>query len=465
MFSLARFVTGLGFDECCKDSNDGLFRFRKAFVGTTTTTTSTTSTTTAGKIIEPIEDVTVVAKKGRRFIARLRKSGSSEILSNSRIVTIENIDASTSLPDCFEIPFLEGQVTTSKQIFFQQKNIATVISTPTFIQQENCSDNREIVRVVGSITGKVVGGAKGTPYGLDSDIGTAAVHAGIINLGSITTVRRIFIQYYKNNTNSLKLSFEGNTYLGVTTSSRIEGCGFYFDTSYVGPPIATDGFYFFKETFTATANQKIFTVTRPADYLSQQCLIFQNGILLDISEYTDTPGSTGTITLANETTVGDIITIMSFKSTKALTGITPSFSRRSEIIYGNNYFLSGFSVTEGVDLLFVNGVILPKTDYTINNGVINFPDFVAGTLTMILWSLNNLSEPNGNPLNITTNTVITQTTYNTPFDPLAFNLYNNGVLMVVAVDYTVGVDSYTLTVSPTSNLNTLLQQSFTRIGS
>lgn len=75
-----------------------------------------------------------------------------------------------------------------------------------------------------------------------------------------------------------------------------------------------DNFYMTIENFTATSGQTVFSVTRNANYRQGQCWVFQNGILLDEADYTDTGGSTGTVTLTTGATLNDNITIISFRA-------------------------------------------------------------------------------------------------------------------------------------------------------
>lgn len=75
-----------------------------------------------------------------------------------------------------------------------------------------------------------------------------------------------------------------------------------------------DNFYMTIANFTATSGQTVFSVTRASTYLQGQCLVFQNGVLLSSTEYTDTNGSTGTVTLSVGATLNDIITIYSFRA-------------------------------------------------------------------------------------------------------------------------------------------------------
>ena len=75
-----------------------------------------------------------------------------------------------------------------------------------------------------------------------------------------------------------------------------------------------DDFYMTIDTFTATSAQTVFSVSRDSTYLEGQCLVFQNGLLLSDTEYTDTDGSTGTVTLTIGATLNDIVSIISFRA-------------------------------------------------------------------------------------------------------------------------------------------------------
>lgn len=222
-------------------------------------------------------------------------------------------------------------------------------------------------------------------------------------------------------------------------------------------PTAT-GFYYTKQTFTATSNQTVFTVTRAAGYISGQCLVFQNGILLDTTEYSDSAGVTGTVTLTVGATSGDIISIMSFRSTSS-SGTTTSFTRVTvNLTAATTYTAAGFTLTSGQELLFINGTVISDQAYDIAGQVINnFPSALTGKLTIIQWVSDK-------PVNTTASTVIGQATYSTTFDANAFNLYNNGALLMAVSDYTTATNSYTLTNTPTTTTNLLLQQAFTRTG-
>ena len=227
-----------------------------------------------------------------------------------------------------------------------------------------------------------------------------------------------------------------------------------------------DSFYFTKQSFTATSGQTVFSVTRAAGYISGQCLVLQNGLLLDTSEYTDTGGSTGTVTLSVGATLNDIITIISFKSSNASTGVYASFTRNTaNLTNASEYTASGFTLVSGYELLFLNGTVVNEQDYNIvDQTITDFPNTTTGKLTIIQWSANNLTVPNGDPVNVIANTIIGQTTYSFAYDVNAFNLYNNGVLLLQGTDYTTATNTYALANSPTTVLNLLLQQTFSRTG-
>lgn len=78
--------------------------------------------------------------------------------------------------------------------------------------------------------------------------------------------------------------------------------------------IPPDGFYYTSWEAVATAGQTVFTpTTRNASYINGQDLVFRNGILLvPTSEYTET---TTSVTMVNACAAGDVVTIISFRST------------------------------------------------------------------------------------------------------------------------------------------------------
>lgn len=119
----------------------------------------------------------------------------------------------------------------------------------------------------------------------------------------------------------------------------------------------------------------------------------------------------------------------------------------------------------GYEKLYLNGVSVNDQDYDLVSGALtNFPAAATGLLTIIQFNDNNQTIPIGNQTSTAINEIVGQSTYNYNYDVNAFELYNNGSLMIPTSDYTTGSGIYTLTVSPTSTLNLLQQTTYTRTG-
>ncbi|NDB58977.1 hypothetical protein EB001_11050 [bacterium] len=72
-----------------------------------------------------------------------------------------------------------------------------------------------------------------------------------------------------------------------------------------------DNFYMTIDDFVATSGQTVFSVTRAGSYIVGQCLVFQNGLLLDQADFTDASSS---VTLTTGATLNDNITIISMRA-------------------------------------------------------------------------------------------------------------------------------------------------------
>jgi hypothetical protein len=232
---------------------------------------------------------------------------------------------------------------------------------------------------------------------------------------------------------------------------------------------APDNFYMTIDSFTATSAQTVFTpttrVTGSAGYITGQDLVFRNGVLFNPTlDYTE---NATTVTLNTGADTGDIITIISFRSVNTSTGNSyASFSRNIiDIATPTSSVVPGFTLDSGYELLFTNGAVMSDTDYDIVAGnITNFPSPITGKMTVIQWAANNLGVPNGTPVNISINTVVGQTTYTFSYTTGALNIFMNGLLLLLGTDYTTASGSYTLTNTPTTTLNEILQQSFARAG-
>ena len=228
---------------------------------------------------------------------------------------------------------------------------------------------------------------------------------------------------------------------------------------------APDNFNYTQQIFTATSGQTVFTVTRDSTYISGQCWVMQNGSKLNPSEYTDTSGSTGTVTLAVGATTGDIITITSFRSVNSTTGVYASFTLNSATLTNQaTYTASGFTLNTGFELLFLNGTIVNAQDYDISGQDITFIGNTSGNLEVLQWTPNNLGVANGTPVNIDAFTIVGQTIYPFSYNINAFNLFSNGVLFKQGTDFTTATGTYTLTNTPDNITTIMVQQTFARTG-
>lgn len=222
-----------------------------------------------------------------------------------------------------------------------------------------------------------------------------------------------------------------------------------------------DNFYYTETAYVASAGQTVFNQTRGTGYITGQCLVWQNGCLLNPSEYTDS--ATG-ITFPTARTTGDRIVIVAFKSYNSTTGYYPSFSRNSATLTNQGeYTASGFTLNTGLELLFLNGSVVNSQDYDITDQTIGFINNTSGDLQIIQWTVNNLGVANGTPVNVDAYTVIGQTIYAFQFDPNAFNLYMNGINLIEGIEFTTSTGTYTLANNPTT-ANIMVQQTFSRTG-
>ena len=130
-----------------------------------------------------------------------------------------------------------------------------------------------------------------------------------------------------------------------------------------------DEFFMTISQFTATSSQTVFNVTRDSTYIQGQCWVLENGILLNESDYTDTGGSTGTVTLATGATTGDNITIISMRaiSTSAFYDNThlQVASVASNVVTWNTANMPYNAINIGAKLTFSNTG--SPTQYTVTN--------------------------------------------------------------------------------------------------
>lgn len=142
------------------------------------------------------------------------------------------------------------------------------------------------------------------------------------------------------------------------------------------------------------------------------------------------------------------------------------FSRfTTTLAAASSYTPTTWAFDSGYEKLYLNGVSVNDQDYDLVSGALtNFPASATGLLTVIQFNDNNQTIPIGNQTSTSINEIVGQSVYNYNYDVNAFELYNNGALMIPTSDYTTGTGIYTLGVAPTSTLNLLQQTTYTRTG-
>jgi hypothetical protein len=151
---------------------------------------------------------------------------------------------------------------------------------------------------------------------------------------------------------------------------------------------------------------------------------------------------------------------------RAITSSYPTFTRYEvNLTTTGSYTPTTWSINNGYEFAFINGVALPDPDYNIVSGAITaFPANVTGTLTIIQFNVNNLGTCVSYQANVVTYTDTGVADYIFSYGTNAFNLYANGTYMIPSSDYTPLTTHYTFTITPNNNTTVLQQQTFSRTG-
>lgn len=133
----------------------------------------------------------------------------------------------------------------------------------------------------------------------------------------------------------------------------------------------------------------------------------------------------------------------------------------------SSYTPSTFTIRNGFESVYVNGSQFNEVDYDLSGSAITgFPGNVTGKMTIIMYAENNLGIPASNVTNTVAYSVSGALTYIFASNPLAMEIYANGVLLTkgVGYDYTASSSNYNLTTAFNNNFTLLNQQNFARIG-
>jgi hypothetical protein len=300
-----------------------------------------------------------------------------------------------------------------------------------------------------------------------------------------------------------------------------------------------DAFYYTETLFTATAAQTTFSVT----HVVGNVLVFKNGLLLDLTEYSETSTTvvlatacaageilavinaravstsdyyeTNNITIASSTTntvtysgapfqvinVGDLLcfsntgtpttyTVQSINTTTKVITFTTTIAGATAGLTIYRYRAAGstyrpwsrytqavtavssltpttWAVNNGYEEIFVNGCGFNEIDYDISAGTLTgFPAAVTGNFTVIQWNQSNLGVPCSNIVNTVTYSVAGALAYTYSSNPLAMEIYANGVLLAKGsgYDYTATSTNWILSTAFPTSSTLLNQQTFARDG-
>ena len=133
----------------------------------------------------------------------------------------------------------------------------------------------------------------------------------------------------------------------------------------------------------------------------------------------------------------------------------------------STYTPTDFTIRNGFESVYVNGSQFNEVDYDLSGDAITgFPSNVTGKMTIIMYAENNLGIPASNVTNTVAYSVNGALTYIFASNPLAMEIYANGVLLTKGsgYDYTASSSNYNLTTAFDNNFTLLNQQTFARIG-
>ena len=156
-----------------------------------------------------------------------------------------------------------------------------------------------------------------------------------------------------------------------------------------------------------------------------------------------------------------------YRKRAAGSAYTP-FSRYTvDLTAANSHTPTAFTIRNGYEMMYVNGVQYSEIDYDLTGNTINgFPSSVTGKMTFIMFAENNFGLPCSNVTNSVAYSSAGILSYVFANDPLAMEIYANGALLAKGAsnDYTATSSGYNLVTAFNNNFTLLNQQTFARIG-
>lgn len=144
---------------------------------------------------------------------------------------------------------------------------------------------------------------------------------------------------------------------------------------------------------------------------------------------------------------------------------TPFTRYEVNLSAANTYSPTQFTIRNGFEFLFCNGVQINEVDYDLSGNVIGgFPGPMTGRFVMIMFTENNFGVPASNVTNNVAYSINGALSYVFPNNPLSVEIFANGALLAQGVDYTANTAGYNLTTAYPNNFTLLNQQTYARMG-
>jgi hypothetical protein len=178
--------------------------------------------------------------------------------------------------------------------------------------------------------------------------------------------------------------------------------------------------------------------------------------------------NTSTKTITFTTSISGATTGLSVFRQRAAGAAYRPFSRYTyDLVNASSIDPTDVTVRNGFESVYVNGSQFNEIDYDLSgNAITGFPANVTGKMTVIMYAENNLGIPASNVTNTVAYSVSGALTYPFSSNPLALEIYANGVLLAQGsgLDYTASSSNYNLVTAFNNNFTLLNQQTFARDG-
>ncbi len=219
----------------------------------------------------------------------------------------------------------------------------------------------------------------------------------------------------------------------------------------------------------------LFVVDNGVNYIEYANQPYQNIVVGDILTFTDV----GTPTQYTVTAFYPNLNIVEFSPNqggnlngasvyryRAASSTYRPWSRYSANVTAvTTYTPTTITIQNGFESIYVNGVQFSEVDYDLSGpAIVGFPGAVTGKITIIVYAPNNYGVPASNVTNSVAYSVNGAITYTFSSNPLAMEIYANGVILAKTYDYIASAVNYNLVTAIPNNYTLLNQQTFARDG-